>query len=204
MSKYLTNIVKNKKRQTIVLMIIEKNDRMNMNNKMGDFMRMNKKTIISICLCVAVFFMAVGYAWLTTELRITGGANITSNWDVRIILIYSGNSYGSAYDLEAPSFTNNTAKFKCVLVNPGDAITYYVRVYNKGSITTMLDSLEITESGSDAIEYEVGISEEFTIEAGEYIDFPITARYKNDTVADPDESIRTLKLGLNWVQYINE
>ena len=44
--------------------------------------RMNKKTIISMVLCLGVLLMAVGYSVLSSNLNITGGASITTTWDM--------------------------------------------------------------------------------------------------------------------------
>jgi len=168
-------------------------------------MRMNKKTIISICLCIAACFMAVGYSILMTDLKIIGGANITSTWDVRITGILSVKTEGSAYNLEEPTFTQNTAKFKVVLINPGDTMTYKVTIKNQGTLTAVLNSMNITTSGSDAIIYEVsGIKDGDTLEAGQSIVVNVEAKYNPNVIADPEESMKTLKVGLEWIQYTNQ
>ena len=118
---------------------------------MGDYMiRMNKKTIISIVLCIAVVLMGVGYSILSTNLKISGGANITSIWDVRITGITNNNATGSAYNLEEPSFTNDKAKFRVALVNPGDSMTYTITIENKGTLTAILNTQDISTSGTNA------------------------------------------------------
>ena len=167
-------------------------------------MRINKKTIISIVLCLAAVFMAVGYSILSTNLKITGGANITSTWDVRITGITNNNASGSAYNLEEPSFTNNKAKFRVALVDPGDSMTYTITIENKGTITAVLNNLDITTSGTDAIIYEVtGVSEGDTLAAGETVNVFVVARYDSNVIADPDQRVKTLSVGLNWLQYTN-
>lgn len=168
-------------------------------------MRINKKAIVSICFCVAVFFMAVGYSILMTDLKITGSANITSTWDVRIIDISNNNSVGSAYNLEEPSFTIDTAKFKVVLVNPGDSMTYTITIKNQGTVTAVLNGMNITTSGSDAIIYEVtGVKEGDMLVAGQTVAVTVVARYNSNVIADPNESMKTLKVGLEWIQYTNQ
>lgn len=168
-------------------------------------MRMNKKTIISIVLCLAAVFMGVGYSILSTNLKITGGANITSTWDVRITGIVNNNATGSAYNLEEPSFTNDTARFRVALVDPGDSMTYTVTIENKGTITAILNGLDITTSGTDAIIYEVsGVKEGDTLAAGETIDVTVVARYNSNVIADPDQRVKTLSVGLEWIQYTNQ
>jgi len=174
-------------------------------NKIGDNMRINKKTVISITLCLCVFVMAIGYSLLSSSLKITGQGSITSTWDVRITDITNNNAAGSAYNLEAPSFTNDTAKFRVGLVDPGDSMTYTVKIENKGTITAILNMLNITTSGTDAIIYEVsGIKEGDTLAAGATINVYVTARYNSNVIADPDERVKTLTVGLEWIQYSNQ
>jgi len=164
-----------------------------------------KKNIIIMVMLIAIVFMSVGYSILRTELKITGGANITSTWDVRITGITNNNSTGSAYNLEEPSFTNDTAKFKVILVNPGDSMTYTVTIENKGTLTAVLNGMNITTSGTDAIIYEVsGVKEGDTLAAGGTKTLTVVARYNSNVIADPYERAKTLKVGLEWLQYTNQ
>lgn len=168
-------------------------------------MKMNKKAIISIVLCLAAVFMGVGYSILSSNLKITGGANITSTWDVRITGIVNDNASGSAYNLEEPSFTNDTARFRVALVDPGDSMTYTITIENQGTITAILNNLNITTSGTDAIIYEVtGIKEGDTLTAGQSVNVTVVARYNSNVIADPDVRVKTLSVGLEWGQYTNQ
>lgn len=169
---------------------------------MGDYMRMRKKTIVAILLCVGVFFMAVGYSALVTELKISGSANITSTWDIRITGISNGTRVGGAYNIELPSYTSTTAKFNVSLVNPGDSMTYTVTIENKGTLTAILNGLDVTTSGTDAIIYEVsGLSEGDTITSGSSKTLTVVARYDSSVVADPNQRAKKLKVSLDWIQY---
>lgn len=203
--KILQKIVKKQKKDIILLLDSKKNVKIVMNNKMGDNMRLNKKTIISLVLCVGVLFMAVGYSVLMTELKINGTANITSTWDIRVTGITEGVAVGSAYNIESPSFTATTAKFNVSLVNPGDQMTYEVTIENKGTVTAILDMLDITTSGTDAIIYEVtGLKSGDTLAAGQVKKMTVVARYNSNVIADPTDRVKRLKVGLNWVQYTNQ
>ena len=187
------------------MLVLKKNVRIVMNNKMGDNMRMGKKSIIALALCLGVFFMAIGYSILMTELKINGSANISSTWDIRITGISNGTSVGSAYNIESPSFTATTAKFNVSLVNPGDSMTYLVTITNQGTLTAILNSMDITTSGTDAIIYEVtGLKEGDTVEAGSSIQLQVKARYNSNEIADPTQRTKRLKVGLDWVQYTNQ
>lgn len=173
-----------------------------MNNKMGDNMIRNKKTIIALALCLGVFFMSVGYSILMSDLKINGKANITSTWDIRITGITTSSSVGSAYNFEEPSYTGTTAKFHVSLVNPGDSITYTVTIQNKGTLTGAVSNIDVTESGTDAIVYTVsGINNGDTIAAGATKTLTIKAEYNSNIVSDPVQRLKKLTVDLDWVQY---
>lgn len=168
-------------------------------------MRINKKTIIALVLCVGVFFMAVGYSVLISQLKINGTANITSKWDIQITGITKGISTGSAYNIEEPTYTANTANFSVALVNPGDSMTYEVTIKNVGTLTGILNGMEITTSGTDAIVYEVtGLKEGDTIAGEKDKTLKIVAKYDSDVIADPNQRVKKLKVVLDWVQYTNQ
>lgn len=167
-------------------------------------MRFGKKTIVALALCIGVFFMAVGYSILMSELKINGTANITSTWDVRITGI-SGSLSGDAYNIEAPSYTTSTAKFNVSLVNPGDYASYTITIKNQGTLTAILNKLDITSSGTDAIVYSVkGLKEGDTIAAGATKTLVIKVDYNSSTIADPEQRIKKVKVGLDWMQYTNQ
>lgn len=167
-------------------------------------MRFGKKTIVALALCVGVFFMAVGYSILMSELKINGTANITSTWDVRITGI-SGNLEGDAYNIESPSYTTSTAKFNVSLVNPGDRATYTVTIKNQGTLTAILNKLDISSSGTDAIRYNIiGLKEGDTIAAGATKTLQIEVYYSKNAIADPEQRIKKVKVGLDWMQYTNQ
>lgn len=186
-------------------MLNKKDDKIVMNNKMGDNMRLNKKTIIAFALCLGVFFMAVGYSILMTELKINGSASISSTWDIRITGIKEFTRSGSAYAIEEPSFTSTTAKFNVSLVNPGDKIAYEITITNQGTLTAILNDMDISTSGTDAIIYRVeGLEVGNTIAAGANIKVYVEASYASNEIADPTQRAKKLKVSLDWVQYTNQ
>jgi len=168
-------------------------------------MRMNKKLIVSLVLCIGVLFMAVGYSFLMTELKINGSASISSTWDIRVTGITEISREGSAYNIEEPRYTVSTAKFNVALVNPGDSISFKVTIENKGSLTAILNSMDITTSGTSAIIYDVnGLVDGDTLASGEIKNLYVTATYNSNEIADPYERVKRLTVGLDWVQYTNQ
>ena len=172
---------------------------------MGDNMRLNKKTIISLALCLGAMFMAVGYSILMSELKINGSANISSTWDVHIRDIDEVNRTGSAYNIEEPSHTANTAKFNVSLVNPGDSISFGVVIENSGTIPAVLNGMNVSQSGTDAISYSVsGLADGDVIYPDDEVYLYIDVEYNSSVIADPYERVKKLKVDLDWVQYTNQ
>lgn len=164
----------------------------------------NKKAIVILCLCIAVIFMATGYAILMTDLNINGTVNINSTWDIRITNIEDSFTVGSAYNIEEPSYTSTTARFNVSLVNPGDSKTYTVTIKNNGTIPAYLSDISFSESGTSAITYTVGgISEGDTLAAGKTATVNVKAEYNQGEIADPSERAKILKLKLTYVQKSN-
>ena len=169
------------------------------------YRRINGKTIISILLCLGILFMAAGYSMLSTNLEITAGASITTTWDVRITKITTKNISGSAYNIDEPDFTNDTARFSLALTDPGDSITYTITIENKGTITAILNSLDITTNGTSQIIYEVtGIKEGDILTAGNSVEVTVVARYNSNATEAPEDAGKSLEFGLNWMQYTNQ
>lgn len=163
-----------------------------------------KKTIIIVALCVMMCFMAVGYSILMSELKINGSANITSTWNIRITGI-TCSSYGSAYNIEAPTFTATTAKFRVAVLAPGDQVSCTVTIKNEGTLTGILNGISMTSSGSDAISYEIsGLKEGDVIAAGDTKYLYVYSKYTTATDYDPDQRMKKLEVDLDWVQYTNQ
>ena len=169
------------------------------------YRRINGKTIISILLCLGILFMAVGYSMLSNNLEITAGASITTTWDVRITKIITKNISGSAYNIDEPDFTNDTARFSLALTDPGDSITYTITIENKGTLAAILNSLDITTNGTSQIIYEVtGIKEGDILTAGNSVEVTVVARYNSNATEAPEDAGKSLEFGLNWIQYANQ
>lgn len=173
---------------------------------MGDNMRVNKKIIMSIALCLCAVFMAVGYAAFKADLTINGTANVTSTWDVSITNITTYDMQGGAYNIEEPSYNSNVAKFYAAVINPGDAITYNVTIKNKGTISAVLGDYKITESGSESIVYLVsGINKGDILEANETVTITVLVQYNNNVgIEPPTTRVRRINLDLDWIQYVNQ
>ena len=111
--------------------------------------RTRKKIIVALLglLCI----MTVGYAAFSTVLNISGTANITSNWDVRITNVSTDTIVGEATNAVTPSWTNLTANMEAYLYNKGDYITYLVTIENRGTFNAELDGVIINGNNNSAV-----------------------------------------------------
>ena len=164
--------------------------------------RLNKtqRNYIIIGLCMILVIMGVGYAAFSSQLKISGTSNITSNWSVKITNIQSKVVSGVPTDAETPSYTDTTATFKTRLTSPGDTMQYDVTVSNEGDIDAKLDKINVPESNNPAIGFEVsGIEEGSLLEAKQTAILTVTVKYNNVT-EQPEDLTADLKVTLDYSQ----
>ena len=164
--------------------------------------RLNKtqRNYIIAGLCMILVIMGVGYAAFSSQLKISGTSNITSNWSVKITNIQSEVVSGAPTDAQKPSYTDTTATFRTRLTSPGDTMQYDVTVSNEGSIDAKLDKITVPESTNPAIGFEVsGIKEGSLLEARQTAILTVTVKYNNVT-EQPDDLTADLKVTLDYSQ----
>ena len=74
--------------------------------------RRKKNNLIILGLCMIVVCMGIVYAAFSTNLKINGTSNITSNFRVLITNIETGNIVGSASNKEEPTYTDDSVHLK--------------------------------------------------------------------------------------------
>ena len=164
--------------------------------------RLNKtqRNYIIIGLCMILVIMGVGYAAFSSQLKISGTSNITSNWSVKITNIESKVVSGAPTDAQKPSYTDTTATFKTRLTSPGDTMQYDVTVSNEGDIDAKLDKITVPESNNPAIGFEVsGIEEGSLLEAKQTAILTVTVKYNNVT-EQPSDLTADLEVTLDYSQ----
>ena len=164
--------------------------------------RLNKtqRNYIIAGLCMILVIMVVGYAAFSSQLKISGTSNITSNWSVKITNIESKVVSGVPTDAETPGYTDTTATFKTRLTSPGDTMQYDVTVSNEGDIDAKLDKITVPESTNPAIGFEVsGIEEGSLLEAKQTAILTVIVKYNNVT-EQPDDLTADLKVTLDYSQ----
>ena len=151
-------------------------------------------------LCMILVIMGVGYAAFSSQLKISGTSNITSNWSVKITDIQSKVISGNPTNASEPTHTDTTATFRTTLTSPGDTMQYDVTVSNEGDIDAKLDKITIPESTNPAIGFEVsGIEEGSLLEAKQTAILTVTVKY-NDVTEQPTDLTADLEITLDYSQ----
>ena len=151
-------------------------------------------------LCMILVIMGVGYAAFSSQLKISGTSNITSNWSVKITDIQSKVVSGTPTNASEPTHTDTTATFRTTLTSPGDTMKYDVTVSNEGDIDAKLDKITVPESTNPAIGFEVtGIEEGSLLEAKQTAILTVTVKY-NDVTEQPTDLTADLEVTLDYSQ----
>ena len=151
-------------------------------------------------LCMILVIMGVGYAAFSSQLKISGTSNITSNWSVKITDIQSKVVNGTPANASEPTHTDTTATFRTTLTSPGDTMQYDVTVSNEGDIDAKLDKITVPESTNPAIGFEVtGIEEGTLLEAEQTATLTVTVKY-NDVTEQPSDLTADLEVTLDYSQ----
>lgn len=118
--------------------------------------RKSKGIIIGV-LCAVIVFMSIGFAALSSQLKINGNATISDTWNVQITNIEKKEGSTGATATSDPTYTATTANFNVSLKEPGDYAIYTVTVKNTGSLDAVLTRITENEGagGSAAIKYTV-------------------------------------------------
>ena len=151
-------------------------------------------------LCMILVIMGVGYAAFSSQLKISGTSNITSNWSVKITDIQSKVVNGTPTNASEPTHTDTTATFSTTLTSPGDTMQYDVTVSNEGDIDAKLDKITVPESTNPAIGFEVsGIEEGSLLRSKETALLTVTVKYNNVT-EQPSDLTADLEVTLDYSQ----
>lgn len=118
--------------------------------------RKSKGIIIGV-LCAVIVFMSIGFAALSSQLKINGNATISDTWNVQIASITKKEGSTGVTETAQPTHTATTANFNVSLKEPGDYAIYTVTVKNTGSLDAVLTQITENEGegGSAAIKYTV-------------------------------------------------
>ena len=172
-----------------------------------------EKSILVGVLCAVILFMAIGFAGISSQLKIEGEASIGDVWNVQITNITKKSATDGVTEVSGfPKNTATTANFNVQLSQPGDNAVYTITVENKGTIAAKLDvvtELEqaIDAGGSAAIEYTLEPTatalQGTALAAGESKTFDVKVEYLSTAIGEaaPTQGAkRTYSVTLDYVQ----
>ena len=159
----------------------------------------NKKKIVIIVMCIAIFVMITGYSLLSTRLNIRGTSNLTDTWGIKISNV-TYTATGRAHNIEEPTYNDTSMTFNVGVKEPGDKMVFNVTVTNYGTLDAILEKIDATTSGSYLIIYNItGIKEQSKLKGGESLTFQVTTEFDVNATFLPDSN-KTLNVNLHYVQ----
>ncbi|MEI3508078.1 MAG: InlB B-repeat-containing protein [Bacilli bacterium] len=160
-----------------------------------------KRNKIIIGLISLLLIMTVGYAAFQTNLNIKGTSKISSNWDIRITNVTSGNKTGNAENAKTPTWTNLTASMEANLYEKGDAMEYEVTVENKGTFDAKLESISSSESNNEAIKISFsGYTKGEKLYKNSTQTIKVKIEYNKDFTGTPTSNSNEVSIDLNYGQ----
>ena len=135
--------------------------------------RNNNKTIIFLVLLV-LLVIGVGYAYLTSNLSITGATSVAGNtWDIHFTnLVVQDGSVTATTPAAIDSNDNTKVNYSVRLEKPGDFYEFSVDVKNFGTLpgkVSLITNNGIGSEYSNIIEYSVGYSRYTPLNIGDVL-----------------------------------
>ena len=166
---------------------------------------MKAKKIIIVTMCTLICIMAVGYAAFATQLTITGTSNIESTWKVEFTNIEEVSKTSGVTITNPPTAKGTTATFDVDLTSPGDNIIYRITVANNGTLNAIIDNITASETGSDAIKFQItGIKKGDKLASKATTTFDVTISYDNSVTSQPTTTNNKLTVDINYVQDVGQ
>ena len=163
-----------------------------------------KKIIIGV-LCLVVCIMAIGFAAFSTTLNINGTSSIQSNWSVVFTNIQELSKTNGVTINNPPTASGTTATFDVSLESPGDSIEYQITVANQGTLDAIIENINASETGSDAIKFEIS-----NIRIGDKLakktstTFNIKISYDESITSQPEVTNNKLTVDIDYVQDVGQ
>ena len=166
---------------------------------------MKSKKIIMITMCCLICVMAIGYAAFATNLTINGTVNITSTWKVLFTKIEEVSKTSGVTITKVPTAEETNATFNVDLKSPGDKIVYKITVANQGTLDAIINDITASETGSDAIKFEIsGIKKGDKLAKTTITTFNVTISYDESITSQPKTTNNTLTVNINYVQDLGQ
>ncbi len=166
---------------------------------------MRRKNQIMLMLLIMVAIMAIGYAVFSTTLNISGTSSIESNWNVLFTNIQELSKTNGVTINNTPTASGTTATFDVSLESPGDAIEYQITIANQGTLDAVIENIETTETENSALLFEVsGINKVDKLAKNTTTTFNIKISYDESISSQPEELNKTLTINITYVQDIGQ
>ena len=171
--------------------------------------RNSKKLLIFALILFAWSTIGVGYAYLSSNLKLAGTANIAkTSWNIHFsnIKFAEGNVETTT---PAKIVNDTTISLDVSLESPGDKYSFNVDVVNSGTIDAMLTEIfktELTEEQQKYIEYTIKYSDGNEIKEKDLLKkdsketLKIEIKYKDGNNYAPNDINAKLSFTLNYVQ----
>ena len=166
---------------------------------------MKQKKIIIGVLCLVICIMAVGFAAFSTTLNINGTSSIESNWSVEFTNIQELSKSSGVTINNNPTASGTTATFDVSLESPGDSIEYQITVANQGTLDAIIENINASETGSDAIKFEISnIRIGDKLAKGAQTTFNIKISYDSSITSQPSITNNKLTVDIDYVQDVGQ
>ncbi len=166
---------------------------------------MREKKIIIGVMCSLICIMAIAFAAFSTTLNINGTSSIESNWKVVFTNIQELSKTNGVTINNTPTASGTTATFDVSLESPGDAIEYQITVENQGTLDAIIEDINASETGSDAIKFEIS-----NIRIGDILlkqestTFKIKISYDESITSQPSVINNKLTVNIDYAQNIGQ
>lgn len=114
-------------------------------------MKDNKKALyyfVSLALVLSIIGISVGFAAMSTELKVQGAANVVpASWKIKFNNLSSPVISGAAKVVKAPTIQSDThiGDYEVELTKPGDTVVYTFDVVNSGTLDAELSTYTFQE-----------------------------------------------------------
>ena len=123
-------------------------------------MRHNKNKLTISLFILIILFIGIGYAYLTSNLTLSGSTKLAGNtWDIHFAnLVVNSSSVSTSTPATIDSNDNTSIDYEVTLDKPGDYYEFTVDIVNAGSITgkiSLLTNTGIPSNLEDIIDYSI-------------------------------------------------
>ena len=180
-----------------------------MKKKKSNFLRNRKSFILVSVLC-----MGIGFAFLSSNLTITGNTSVSGNkWNVYFNNVQVSEGSVDASVVPTTTGTSTTSiDYTVTLDKPGDFYEFTVDAVNNGTIDAMIESINMTSLDTDVAKYlsytatyldGTPLAGQDVLEANDTTAYTVRVEFKKDIESadlSEDDINLTLTFGVNYVQ----